>query len=686
MPAASPNNVQTDPLAIFMHRAEREHGEYPLPQVSSRYEVALDSGLAVVTATRIFRNDEPRSIEATITFPMPVRAVLFGMEAKIDGRILKAVAMERGNSRETYEQAIERGKTAVLHEELLPGIHMLSVGPLSSGAEIAVTMNWATTLTLIEGAGHLRIPLTVGDVYGQSALPDSDELIHGGPVQPVQVRVQCDSGSVEISGRTLVGGRTEVQSNAPIDIVARGWSSRTLVGRTANGRNVSLRIEPRNSGTAPLDLAILVDHSASMAETAGLSSGLTKHQAVVGGLNELAHGLADDDRVQLIEFSNVPNAISPKVALFMRLRTGSARIGSRDRLGAAIKSLSPPEGGTEIGAAVAYALQAPETRDILLITDGKSHALDVQALAQYGKRISVVLVGEDSLEANIGRLALLSGGDLFVARDLAGAILSAVNALRSPFGRSARQGSEMETVATISGNMVVTAQWSTAEQESDAPQIARAVSAVATFLALPGLNRETATTTAKEEGLVTHLTSLILVDEESRTEDGLPNTRKIPLAMPREELSPAFLLPQASRVLEQAPRKLSRSSDALFEKPSFLRRIDKPASAQPSHIRSEQRVDQIDWDAAPNELAEGNLSSLEPDVRDEVQRLAQSGKVLVISRMLRTDPIRIVIATMALAAASRSRSAERIARNILGPSARLEFDDIASALMDIVRL
>ena len=42
---------------------------------------------------------------------MPVRAVLFGLEAQVDGRALKTVAMESGKSRETYEGAIERGKT-----------------------------------------------------------------------------------------------------------------------------------------------------------------------------------------------------------------------------------------------------------------------------------------------------------------------------------------------------------------------------------------------------------------------------------------------------------------------------------------------------------------------------------------------------------------------------------------------
>jgi hypothetical protein len=679
MPAASPKTAQIDPLALFMRSAEREHGKYPLPLVSTQYEVTLDAGLAVATAMRTFRNDEPSSIEATMTFPMPVRAVLFGLEAKVDGRVLKAVAMERSRSRKTYEEAIERGKTAVLHEELLPGIHMLSVGLLPPGAEIEVTTSWATTLTLIDGAGHLRIPLTVGDVYGQSALPDSDELIHGGPAQPVQISVHCDSGSVEIFDKTLIGGRTEVQSNAPIDITVRGWSPRTLVGRTANGQEVSLRIEPRSSGTAPLDLAILVDHSGSMAESDGTSSGLTKHQAVVAGLNELAHSLADGDRVQLIEFSNAPRAISPNVDLFTRLRTGSARISSRERLDAAIKSLSPPEGGTEIGAALAYALQVPETRDILLVTDGKSHALDVQALAHYGKRISVVLVGEDSLEANAGRLALLSGGDLLVARDLQGAILSAANALRLPFERSANQGSETETVATISGNMAVTVRRGIAAQEPAAPHIARAVSAVATFLALPTLNQETATNAAIEGGLVTHLTSLVLVDEESGVEEILPQTRKIALPAPRKAVHALF----ARR--ESPPRaSVSQCLDSLSEEPRFLRGNSKLGTPMPSRLTLDQCADHINWDIAPSELAAGHLSSLEHEIKDEILRLAQSDKVLAISRMLRIDPIRIIIAALALTVALRSRSAERIARNILGRGAQLEFHEIASALMEIV--
>lgn len=58
-----------------------------------------------------------------------------------------------------------------------------------------------------------------------------------------------------------------------------------------------------------------------------------------------------------------------------------------------------------------------DARDILLITDGLSHALDVQRLARAGRRISAVLIGAGSLEANIGHLAALAGGEIFISDD-----------------------------------------------------------------------------------------------------------------------------------------------------------------------------------------------------------------------------------------------------------------------------
>ncbi|WFU44145.1 VIT domain-containing protein [Bradyrhizobium sp. CB82] len=76
-------------------------------------------GIAAVTSVRTFRNQESQDIEPTMTFPVPVDAVLCSLKARIDGRELIAVAAPKEEARETYEVAIDGGRSAVLHEELI---------------------------------------------------------------------------------------------------------------------------------------------------------------------------------------------------------------------------------------------------------------------------------------------------------------------------------------------------------------------------------------------------------------------------------------------------------------------------------------------------------------------------------------------------------------------------------------
>ena len=85
-------------------------------------------------------------------------------------------------------------------------------------------------------------------------------------------------------------------------------------------------------------------------------------------------------------------------------------------------------------------------------------------------------------------------------------------------------------------------------------------------LALPALDDETATQLAESEGLVTHLTSLVLVDEVGAAQEGIPGTRKIALPMPRT----------ASAVDEMASRGVE---------PLMMERIDRFAGASPSTFK-----------------------------------------------------------------------------------------------------
>ena len=237
MPATAPK-ILVDPLHAFIAGGFVAGTQHPIPLVATRFDVDVGHGLAIVCASRTFRNTEAASIEATITFPVPVHAVLFALAARIDGRLLKARAQRRSKARAVYEEAIERGKTAVLHEEVLRGVHMLSVAHIPPGAEIEVSATWAMTLTNVNGSGCLRIPLTVGDIYGRSGLPDSDDLRSGGPAQAAALTVRCRDGQVRLRGGQLDDGSATVPLDAPIDLEVGGWTPADLRGRAADGREV----------------------------------------------------------------------------------------------------------------------------------------------------------------------------------------------------------------------------------------------------------------------------------------------------------------------------------------------------------------------------------------------------------------------------------------------------------------
>jgi len=98
---------------------------------------------------------------------------------------------------------------------------------------------------------------------------------------------------------------------------------------------------------------------------------------------------------------------------------------------------------SEIGGALDSVLSRSDTRDLLLITDGKSCHWKFRCWPATACCIAVVLVGDDSPEADVGHLAALSGREIFVATgtgiDLAVAIESAINRLTPPTPRTRRQ-------------------------------------------------------------------------------------------------------------------------------------------------------------------------------------------------------------------------------------------------------
>ena len=59
-----------DPLRAIADGAFVAGPKRAIPLIASRHDVRIAPGFAIVSTTRTFRNEEPESIEATVTFPI----------------------------------------------------------------------------------------------------------------------------------------------------------------------------------------------------------------------------------------------------------------------------------------------------------------------------------------------------------------------------------------------------------------------------------------------------------------------------------------------------------------------------------------------------------------------------------------------------------------------------------------
>lgn len=644
-----------DPLAIFLGNEFAGRGLTPIPLVSTDHEVDLAFGLAVVTTHRLFRNAEEANIEAVLTFPVPVHATLFDLTAEVDGRTLRATAKARSEARAVYEDAVTRGKSAVLHEELLKGIHMVSVANIQKGGEIRVTTKWAMPVSVLEGHASLRIPQTVGEVYGRSGLPDADDLLLGGPVQPVSLWVRCPD-EVKVVGTSLIEGRAAVTSGVPIDLIVPLWAPAPLIGQDSSGRTVSLTLTPQTAAELPLNVALLVDHSGSMNDRAGGRGSLTAHEAARQGISCLADNLCALDSVALWQFDTTASEVGNVVA-------GQASLGNaKAELKNLAAQLLSPRGGTEIGGAIQAVFRSSEAHDILLLTDGRSHELDVQELARSGRRISVILLGADSLEAKIGHLAALTGGDLFIATadDLADVMAAAIVALRRPSTLLPALAQLPDQIVCVRNNVELRASWTHGDAEGDETGLGQAAVAVGASLIVSSVAADVASQYAEAEGIVSHLTSLVLVDEAGATQEALPSMRKVALSQSASSMRMSAAPADAYFDLSADVAMLSESVSL---RPLRVKEMGQArkfnSGSNPMRDETHQIARLIDWGDDPERLLEGDLSKLTPEVQLFVAELSVKDEIEALSQRFGVPALVVAIVLLAEIAATEDRLAER---------------------------
>ena len=675
-----------------------------IPMKSTQIDVDIKAGIAVTRTTRVFKNDEGVSIEAILTMPVAFDAVVTGLEAMIDGRKLLAVSKAKKEARETYEGAIDAGKMTILHEEALRGVHVLSVGQLGAGKEVSVIIETVAPLMQLSGSCFLRIPTTVGAVYGSSPLLPADDLMTSAAVKHVAtLSIKTDAGQISLSDGSTPGANEpiEVTLDKSIEISLSKASFGKTIAMSATGHPVTLSVQPIKSSDNNLNMAVLVDRSGSMA-SAFPRSHVTKWDAVREGLAYALKDLNPSDQIGMWQFDNE--------CQFLGKESG----GASASLAGLIEE---PAGGTELGKAV-HRVVASGAKDVLIVTDGQTWSNTVDELRSKNARLSAILVGSDSLDANIGHLCANSGGQVYYASndDVASILNEALKNLRRTDAAIKGKAGERypASLKTVRGSAEITAKWSVEKDKTG--KLSDPIGRYAASLALPLLEPTMAQDFATLHCLSTHNTSLVLVDDEGEVSDALPEMRKVPLMHSASEFSPrinrsySYSEPNLSMSMASASSESEPASASLEYLQRPVNKMPPQAKMNPTsrwensispqssgrsffsrffggfskksknkETRSPELIEKtiildaaaryelakrIEWDTLINDLLAGDITKLTLTDQALIMQYAEQGDIKEQAAKLNLTAIQVALLKLALLVEGINRSAERFVRRM----------------------
>ena len=287
--------------------------------------------LADVVISQTYQNREPDNIEAIYTFPLPLDAVLLDLQVDIAGRILKGVVVEKKSAEELYEETIEDGNSAVMLEELEPGMYTMNVGNLMPGESATITFKYAMLYHWADDKLRVYLPTTIAPHYGDSPHQPHQIPAHSLTVENLfslelkvfgslkNAQFSCPSHDVTLSqleDQTVVTLEMEqsVMDRDFILNVKAPSANRTfaICGKDKNGAAVITSFQPFFPGLQQprsLDLVVMVDCSGSMAGDSMLQA-----KRALAGMIDALH---PDDRLTIIAFGGRLETFIKKTA-FLR--------------------------------------------------------------------------------------------------------------------------------------------------------------------------------------------------------------------------------------------------------------------------------------------------------------------------------------------------------------------------------
>ena len=410
-----PNNEQE--LAILK---DKKGNQIALQGVKAR--ARLHGLLAEIEVEQSYQNPQKTNIEAVYTFPLPFGAVLLGLDVEIAGRKLTGQVVEKKAAERRYEDAVTDGDSAVMLEEVGPGLYTASLGNLMAGESAVIRYRYGVLLHWQGDRLRFLLPTTIAPRYGDAEAAGLQP--HQAPESSLGVEYPFDL-VVDIEGdlataaiaspshpiameRTDAGLRIHLDKKAFLDrdfvltLASDKIQSSCVVVPDGEGSvaMASLRIPlVADRERQPMALKLVIDCSGSMGGTS-IAQARKAGRAI---LDQLRPG----------DSFNVTLFGSQYEHLFPTMVPASARYITEawnriDRMDADL-------GGTEMETALnaVFALGGKGADGtVLLVTDGEIHEHQklIKRAEKSGQRVFVVGVGTAVAETFLRKLANVTHG------------------------------------------------------------------------------------------------------------------------------------------------------------------------------------------------------------------------------------------------------------------------------------
>jgi len=375
------------------------------PALSTQVEIEVSGMLARTTLTQSFSNPSGDWVEGRYTFPLPDGVTVDELEIRIGERRILGELREKSDARAVYRKARTAGRSAGLVEQQRANLFSTALANIAPGETITVRIGYSEIIDYRHGRFRLRFPTTALPRYANRPAGDrpvpadqgNDPLriatrpagedaaglelqvtlrpgIEIGPLQSLHHRVRALPGEgplrIELADPELAAGRDFELEWAPAR--PERLNGALLIESHSDRAHALLMLVPPETfrpHKLARDLVLVIDQSGSMQGEAFEQA----REAVRLALDRIG----PHDRFNLIAFNHRAQPLFDRVVEPDR--------GNLNRAYRFLDSLRA-EGGTEIDAALAHAVNEPGTpgrlRQVVFATDG--------AMANEGQVLELV--------------------------------------------------------------------------------------------------------------------------------------------------------------------------------------------------------------------------------------------------------------------------------------------------------